>query len=177
MVRVVTKNTGPAYIRIRLPLARGPLEPPMTAILDQPPGRAAQRLAPPGRLKRVLNKRRILISVIFFRIPFPRPVCVIADCVGHASVHCESGPVLGSGVRVVLNSSMHPENAHPGIGSDDDAGQAHVWNHAALWRCQISRRIRCVGHSLRPAPSRRWWRCSEMVPQGSVPQPRRPWGS
>jgi hypothetical protein len=33
-----------------------PGPPIITAILDQPPGRAAYRLAPPGRLKRVLDK-------------------------------------------------------------------------------------------------------------------------
>jgi len=35
-----TKATGPAYIRVRLQLARGPLDPLITAILDQPPGQA-----------------------------------------------------------------------------------------------------------------------------------------
>jgi hypothetical protein len=49
-----TQDTGPAYIRMRLPLARGPLDP-----LSQPYSisrRAGplKRLAPPGRLKRVL---------------------------------------------------------------------------------------------------------------------------
>jgi hypothetical protein len=54
MVEFGTQDTGAAYIQMRLPLARGPLDPLTTAILDEPPGRAA--LAPPGRLKRVLNK-------------------------------------------------------------------------------------------------------------------------
>jgi hypothetical protein len=36
-------------------IAQGPLDPLITAILDQQPGRAAKRLAPPGRLKRVLD--------------------------------------------------------------------------------------------------------------------------
>ena len=53
------QDTGPAYIRMRLPLARGPLDPHITTLLDQPPGRAAapalsrRTVAPPGRLKRV----------------------------------------------------------------------------------------------------------------------------
>ena len=57
MVYFDTQDTGPAYIQMRLPLARGPLDPLATAILDEPPGRAA--LAPPGRLKRVLNKAHL----------------------------------------------------------------------------------------------------------------------
>ena len=36
-----------------------PLDPLTTAVLDQPPGRAAKRLAPPGRLKRYLNKAHL----------------------------------------------------------------------------------------------------------------------
>ena len=36
-----------------------PGPPIITAILDQPPGRAAERLAPPGRLKRVLDKAHL----------------------------------------------------------------------------------------------------------------------
>ena len=36
-----------------------PGPPIITAILDQPPGRAAYSLAPPGRLKRVLNKAHL----------------------------------------------------------------------------------------------------------------------
>ena len=60
--------------------ARGPQDPLTTAVLDQvPPGRAAKRLAPPGRLKRVLDLRRMFfISVIFFRIPFASPTCAAA---------------------------------------------------------------------------------------------------
>ena len=77
-MEVDTQDTGPAYIRMWLPLARGPLDPLITAILDQPPGRAAYRLAPPGRLKRVLDNARIFISVIFFRIPFASPTCAAA---------------------------------------------------------------------------------------------------
>ena len=44
--------------------ARGPLGtvPLTTAVLDQPPGRAAKRLAPPGRLKRDLNKAHLHIG-------------------------------------------------------------------------------------------------------------------
>ena len=48
------QDTGPAYIRMRLPLARGPLDPLITTLLDQPPGRAAapalsrRTVAPPG---------------------------------------------------------------------------------------------------------------------------------
>ena len=38
------------------PSAQDPLT---TAVLDQPPGRAAERLAPPGRLKRVLDKAHL----------------------------------------------------------------------------------------------------------------------
>ena len=40
--------------RCKFNTARGPLDPLTTAVLDQPPGRAARRLAPPGRLKRDL---------------------------------------------------------------------------------------------------------------------------
>ena len=57
-------DTGPAYTQVQIqPARRGPLDPLTTAVLDQPPGRAAKRLAPHGRLKRDLNKRRIFISL------------------------------------------------------------------------------------------------------------------
>ena len=36
--------------RCKFNTARGPQDPLTTAVLDQPPGRAAMRLAPPGRL-------------------------------------------------------------------------------------------------------------------------------
>ena len=45
--------------RCKFNTARGPLDPLTTAVLDQPPGRAAKRLAPPGRLKRDLNKAHL----------------------------------------------------------------------------------------------------------------------
>ena len=35
------------------------MDPLTTAVLDQPPGQAAKRLAPPGRLKRDLNKAHL----------------------------------------------------------------------------------------------------------------------
>ena len=54
-------HTGPAYTqRCKFNTARGPLDPLTTAVLDQLPGRAAKRLAPPGRLKRAdLNKAHL----------------------------------------------------------------------------------------------------------------------
>ena len=45
--------------RCKFNTARGPLDPLTTAVLDQPPSRAAKRLAPPGRLKRYLNKAHL----------------------------------------------------------------------------------------------------------------------
>ena len=55
-----TEDTGPAYTQVQIqPARRGPLDPLTTAVLDQPPGRAAKRLAPPGRLKRDLNKAHL----------------------------------------------------------------------------------------------------------------------
>ena len=58
-----TEDTGPAYThRCKFNTARGPLDPLTTAVLDQPPGRAAKRLAPPGRLKRDLNKAHLLTA-------------------------------------------------------------------------------------------------------------------
>ena len=46
--------------RCKFNTARGPLDPLTTAVLDQLPGRAAKRLAPPGRLKRAdLNKAHL----------------------------------------------------------------------------------------------------------------------
>ena len=35
------EDTGPAYTQMKLQTARGPLDPLTTAVLDQPPGRAA----------------------------------------------------------------------------------------------------------------------------------------
>ena len=37
------EDTGPAYTQMKLQTARGPLDPLTTAVLDQPPGRAAKR--------------------------------------------------------------------------------------------------------------------------------------
>ena len=51
-------DIGPA-LHTQMNTARGPLDPLTTAVLDQPPGRAAKRLAPPGRLKRVLDTAHI----------------------------------------------------------------------------------------------------------------------
>ena len=45
--------------RCKFNTARGPLDPLTTAVLDQPPSRAAKRLAPPGRLKRDLKKAHL----------------------------------------------------------------------------------------------------------------------
>ena len=45
--------------RCKFNTARGPQDPLTTAVLDQPPGRAAKRLAPPGRLKRDLNQAHL----------------------------------------------------------------------------------------------------------------------
>ena len=53
-----TEDTGPAYTQVQIQ-PRGPLDPLTTAVLDRPPGRAAKRLAPPGRLKRDLNKAHL----------------------------------------------------------------------------------------------------------------------
>jgi len=55
-----------------------PGPPIITAILDQPPGRAAYSLAPPGVALSASLIRRIFISVIFFRIPFASPTCAAA---------------------------------------------------------------------------------------------------
>ena len=64
------EETGPAQ-----KMARGPNSPTRSAA-----GRG--RLAPPGRLKRVLDKAHlhpiVFISVIFFRIPFASPTCAAA---------------------------------------------------------------------------------------------------
>ena len=54
-----TEDTGPAYTQVQIQPARGPLDPLTTAVLDQPPGRAAKRLAPPVHLKRDLNKAHL----------------------------------------------------------------------------------------------------------------------
>ena len=52
-------RTPGAYThRCKFNTARGPQDPLTTAVLDQPPGRAAMRLAPPGRLHTHKRKKR-----------------------------------------------------------------------------------------------------------------------
>jgi hypothetical protein len=61
-LKVDTQDTGPAYIPHTDAVntsSETPGPPIISAILDQPPGRAAERLAPPGRLKRVLDKAHL----------------------------------------------------------------------------------------------------------------------
>ena len=65
------EDTGQAYNsthKMKLQTARGPLDPLTTAVLDQPPGRAAKRLAPPGRLKRVLDFHTTVHNITTFTL-------------------------------------------------------------------------------------------------------------
>ena len=88
--------------RCKFNTARGPQDPLTTAVLDQPPGRAARRLAPPGRLKRDLNKAHLHLGDLL-----PDPLRV-----AHLRRSCElftpCARDLGSEKKTLLVNSRPP---------------------------------------------------------------------
>ena len=89
--------------RCKFDTARWPLDPLTTAIFDQPPGRAANRLAPPGRLykrvpRRVLNKAHLHLGNLLpdpLRVAHLRRSCELLRVVYEERLGARARPSVG----------------------------------------------------------------------------------
>ena len=138
-MEVDTQDTGPAYIRMWLPLARGPLDPLITAILDQPPGRAAERLAPPGRLKRVLDKAHLHLGDLLpdpLRVAHLRSRCELLRVVYEERLGARARPSVDGPVGYPGRAPF-ARSARRRMKCIESA--RHTWTLALVRTCHIKR--------------------------------------
>ena len=146
--------------RCKFNTARGPLDPLTTAVLDQPPSRAAKRLAPPGRLKRYLNKahlggaRRDRCGFLSEECGF-KPKDLNANCV---KLRLQESLMVASGRSI--NTARQTAHRGSRLRAMSKDSSVFIWARLWLWLhlcgSGLVRHLYCQSHNW-PSSQRRIW--------------------